>query len=159
MRCGTENVPGIIGFGKAAELARSEWPERAARARQLRDRFVEGVLERVPGTILNGPPVTGDRLPNNANLSVEHVEGEAMLLQLDMKGVAASSGSACTSGSLEASHVLLAMGLPDQLAHNSLRFSFGRENSEEDLEYLLEVFPAVVERLRKMAPGVPLNTL
>lgn len=154
MRSGTENVPGIIGFGAAAALAVRELDARASHARRMRDRFLAGVLA-MPGVRLNGvdPAVAPERRhPGNANVSVEHIEGEAMLLRLDMAGVAASSGSACTSGSLEPSHVLLAMGCSRQIAQGSLRFSFGQENTEEDIDYVIAEFKKSVEFLRKLAP-------
>lgn len=154
MRSGTENVPGVIGFGKAAELALKELPQRAEHARRMRDRFLEGVL-KLPGVTLNGVDPTkypDRRHPGNANVSVENIEGEAMLLRLDMAGIAASSGSACTSGSLEPSHVLLAMGCDRQIAQGSLRFSFGQENNEEDVDYVIAEFAKSVEFLRKLAP-------
>jgi cysteine desulfurase len=154
MRSGTENAPGICGFGKAAELARGELPARAEHARRVRDRFLAGVLQ-IPGVTLNGidPAVEPERRhPGNANVSVENIEGEAMLLRLDMAGIAASSGSACTSGSLEPSHVLLAMGCSRQNAQGSLRFSFGQENTEDDIDYVVAEFAKSVEFLRKLAP-------
>ena len=154
MRSGTENVPGIIGFGAAAKLALQELDARADHARRMRDRFLAGVLT-MPGVRLNGvdPAVAPERRhPGNANVSVEHIEGEAMLLRLDMAGVAASSGSACTSGSLEPSHVLLAMGCSRQIAQGSLRFSFGQENTEDDIDYVIAEFKKSVEFLRKLAP-------
>ncbi|HWI61339.1 MAG TPA: cysteine desulfurase family protein [Symbiobacteriaceae bacterium] len=154
MRSGTENVPGIIGFGKAAELALKELGARSEHARQMRDRFLAGVLA-IPGVRLNGvdPAVHPERRhPGNANVSVEHIEGEAMLLRLDMSGIAASSGSACTSGSLEPSHVLLAMGCSRQIAQGSLRFSFGQENTADDIDYVVDEFRKSVEFLRKLAP-------
>jgi cysteine desulfurase len=155
MRSGTENVPGIIGFGKAAELAKRELESRAEHASRLRDRFLQGVLA-LPGVRLNGidPTVEPERRhPGNANVSVEHIEGEAMLLRLDMAGIAASSGSACTSGSLEPSHVLLAVGCPREVAQGSLRFSFGQENTEDDIDYVVAEFARSVEFLRKLAPS------
>jgi len=154
MRSGTENVPGIIGFGKAAELALKEREARSEHARQMRDRFLQGVLA-MPGVRLNGvdPFVRSERRhPGNANVSVEHIEGEAMLLRMDMAGIAASSGSACTSGSLEPSHVLLAMGCSRQIAQGSLRFSFGQENTADDIDYVIEEFSKSVAFLRKLAP-------
>ncbi|HWI53126.1 MAG TPA: cysteine desulfurase family protein [Symbiobacteriaceae bacterium] len=154
MRSGTENVPGIIGFGKAAELALKEREARSEHARQMRDRFLQGVLA-MPGVRLNGvdPFVQPERRhPGNANVSVEHIEGEAMLLRMDMAGIAASSGSACTSGSLEPSHVLLAMGCSRQIAQGSLRFSFGQENTADDIDYVIDEFSKSVAFLRKLAP-------
>jgi len=155
MRSGTENVPGIIGFGKAAELALQDREARAEHAARMRDRFLKGVLA-MEGVRLNGvDPFRHPqrRHPGNANVSVENIEGEAMLLRLDMAGIAASSGSACTSGSLEPSHVLLAMGCSRQIAQGSLRFSFGQENSEDDIDYVVEEFRKSVEFLRKLAPS------
>jgi cysteine desulfurase len=149
-RPGTENLPGIVGFGKACELARKELPEESQRLSQLRDRLFEGIMERIPDVVITGH--RWKRLPNHVSVCVKYVEGEAMLLSLDMQGVAASSGSACTSGSLEPSHVLLAMGLPPEVAHGSLRLTLGRDNTEEDVDYLLEVLPPIVDRLRTMSP-------
>ncbi|ABB15341.1 cysteine desulfurase NifS [Carboxydothermus hydrogenoformans] len=149
-RPGTENVAGIVGLGKAIELAVAEMPEESARLTKLRDKLIKGVLERIPYVRLNGHPTK--RLPHNANFSVEFVEGESMLLMLDMKGIAASSGSACTSGSLDPSHVLLAMGIPHEVAHGSLRLTLGKANTEEQIDYVLEVLPGIVERLREMSP-------
>lgn len=154
MRSGTENVPGVIGFGKAAELAKRELAERAEHAARMRDRFLAGVLS-IPGVRLNGidPAEHPERRhPGNANVSVEHIEGEAMLLRLDMAGIAASSGSACTSGTLEPSHVLMAVGCDREVAQGSLRFSFGQENTEEDVDYAVAEFAKSVEFLRKLAP-------
>ncbi len=156
LRPGTENVPGIIGFGKAAELARRELAGRIEHARTLRDRFARGVLAQIPGVTVNGPdPFTaGDhRQPGNLNICVENVFAETMLLRLDMKGVACSAGSACTAGATEPSHVVLAVGVPTELAHTSLRFSFGQANTEDDIDYLLAVFPEVVRSLRAMSPS------
>lgn len=155
MRSGTENVPGIVGFGLAAELARQEFDRRVAHARAMRDQFLRGVLA-MDGVKLNGvdPFVHPElRHPGNANVSVEKIEGEAMLLRLDMAGIAASSGSACTSGSLEPSHVLLAVGCGRDIASSSLRFSFGEENTAEDIEYVVAEFGRSVEFLRRLAPG------
>lgn len=149
-RAGTENLPGIVGFGLAAELSRRELTDRARHLTHLRERLVSGILERIPDSRLNGHPT--NRLPNNCNVSIAYVEGESMLLNLDLHGIAASSGSACTSGSLEPSHVLLAMGLGHELAHGSLRFSLGRTNTEEEVDYVLETLGPIVERLRAMSP-------
>lgn len=148
-RAGTENVPGIVGFGEACRLARLEMPEESQRLAKLRDKLIKGILEKIPDTILNGHPT--ERLPHNVNVSVKYVEGEAMLLNLDLMGIAASSGSACTSGSLEPSHVLLAMGIPHEVAHGSLRMTLGRSNTEEDIDYVLTVLPPIVEKLRQMS--------
>ncbi|NLG87381.1 MAG: cysteine desulfurase NifS [Firmicutes bacterium] len=152
-RAGTENVPGIVGLGKAAELARLELPERRAHLIELRDYLIEGVLGSIDHVRLNGHRTC--RLPGNANFSFEFVEGESLLLSLDLAGIAASSGSACTSGSLEPSHVLLAIGLPHEIAHGSLRLTLGRENTKEDIDYVLSVLPDIVNRLRAMSPLAP----
>jgi cysteine desulfurase len=150
-RSGTENTPAIIGFGKACELAAQRMTEEAERVKKLRDKLLTGIVESIKYVKVNGP--MGDlRLPNNVNVSIEFVEGESLLLSLDMLGIAASSGSACTSGSLDPSHVLLAMGLPHEIAHGSLRFTLGRQNTEEDVAYVLEHLPKIVERLRKISP-------
>lgn len=149
-RAGTENIPAIVGIGKAAELAVSEMDETNARITKLRDKLINGILEKIPYSSLNGHPSI--RLPGNVNISFNFVEGESMLLMLDMKGICASSGSACTSASLDPSHVLLAIGLPHERAHGSLRFTIGRENTEKDIDYVLEELPPIVERLRAMSP-------
>ncbi|MBC7339766.1 MAG: cysteine desulfurase NifS [Firmicutes bacterium] len=149
-RAGTEGVPGIVGLGKAAELARLQFDQRVEHYRRVRDLLWERIRERVPEVRLNGHPT--ERLPNNLNLSVLYVEGESMLLNLDMKGIAASSGSACTSGSLEPSHVLLAMGIPHEVAHGSLRMTVGVSTTEEDTAYVGESLGEIVDRLRAMSP-------
>lgn len=149
-RAGTEGVPGIVGLGRAAELARLEFDQRVEHYRRVRDLLWERIRERVPEVRLNGHPT--ERLPNNLNLSVLYVEGESMLLNLDMKGIAASSGSACTSGSLEPSHVLLAMGIPHEVAHGSLRMTVGVSTTEEDTAYVAESLGEIVDRLRAMSP-------
>ncbi|MHB8945532.1 MAG: cysteine desulfurase NifS [Bacillota bacterium] len=149
-RPGTEGVPGIVGFGQAAEIARETLDQRIAHNTALRDRLISGLLAELDYSRLNGHPT--QRLPNNANVSVEFVEGESMLLNLDMKGIAASSGSACTSGSLEPSHVLLAMGLPHEIAHGSLRLTVGTDNNMDDIEYVIATLPDIVRRLRAMSP-------
>jgi cysteine desulfurase len=149
-RAGTENLAGIVGLGKAIELATADIPGQTAKIRGLRDRLLKGITDRIPHTRLNGHPV--QRLPNNLNVSVRFIEGESMLLMLDEAGICASTGSACTSGSLEPSHVLMAIGLPHEIAHGSLRLTLGRENREEDVDYVLGVLPRVVERLRSMSP-------
>ncbi|KUO78621.1 MAG: cysteine desulfurase NifS [Desulfosporosinus sp. BRH_c37] len=150
-RSGTENTPGIIGFGKACELIGKRMAEEAEHQRNLRDRLMNGIQERIEYVKVNGP-LGEKRLPNNVNVSIRFVEGESLLLSLDMLGIAASSGSACTSGSLDPSHVLLAMGLVHEIAHGSLRFSLGRQNTEEEIDYVLEQLPKIVERLRMMSP-------
>lgn len=149
LRAGTENVSGIVGFGEACRLAEIELPQESKRLAKLRDRLIEGILSEIPDTVLNGHPV--QRLPHNVNVSIKHVEGEAMLLNLDLMGVGASSGSACTSGSLEPSHVLLAMGIPHEIAHGSLRMSLGKSNTVEDIDYVIDVLPPIVKRLRAMS--------
>jgi len=149
-RASTENVPGTVGFGKAAELARQEMSKEAERLTSLRDRLVKGLLERIDHVHLNGHPII--RLPNNVNVSVDFVEGESMLLTLDLEGICASTGSACSSSSLEPSHMLLAIGLSHEQAHGSLRFSLGKWTTEEDIERVLDVLPGVVAKLRAMSP-------
>ncbi|CUH95096.1 Cysteine desulfurase [Propionispora sp. 2/2-37] len=149
-RAGTENIAGIVGLGKALELAVKEMPEENKRLVHLRDKLIAG-LTGIPHTKLNGP--AGDkRAPGNVNVCFEFIEGESMLLLLDHKGVAASSGSACTSGSLDPSHVLLAIGLPHEIAHGSLRLSLGSATTEQDVDYVLQVLPDIVQRLRDMSP-------
>ena len=147
-RSGTENIPGIVGLSVALEEAHGRREENSRHCAALRDRIIEQVLERVPGTRLNGHPT--QRLPNNANFSFSGVEGEPILLGLDMAGIAASSGSACSSGSLEPSHVLLALGQSAEVARGSLRLTLGKDNTEEQVDYLLEVLVDLVERLRQL---------
>lgn len=149
-RSSTENVPGIVGLGEACRLAAQDMEWEIEHNSALRDRLIEGVLGRVPDSLLTGQPTR--RLPNSASFCVRYVEGESMLLNLDFESIFASSGSACTSGSLEASHVLLAIGLPHDVAHGSLRLSVGRGNTLEEADRFLEVFPPIVERLRAMSP-------
>jgi len=149
-RASTENVPGIIGFGKAAEITGAEVECEALRLTGLRDKFIAGIMERIDNTILNGHPV--QRLPNNVNMSIGFIEGEAILVNLDLEGICASTGSACSSGSLEASHVLLATGCPAELARGSLRFTMGRWTNEEEVDRVLAVLPGIVGRLRAMSP-------
>ena len=149
-RAGTENVPYIVGLGRAIELACADIPEKVRRVSALRDRLIEGVLGSIERCRLNGG--RSPRLPGNANFSIVGVEGESLLLTLDMRGIAASSGSACTSGSLDPSHVLLAIGLPHEVAHGSLRLSLSEENTMEDVEYILRTLPEVVSYLRGMSP-------
>jgi cysteine desulfurase len=150
MRAGTENVPGIVGFGKAVELAQEEMDDEARRISQLRDTLLKNIMKNVEHTYLNGHPTK--RLPNNANVSFAFVEGEAICLNLDLAGICAATGSACSSMSMEASHVLLAIGLSPELARSSLRFSFGKWSTEEDVKYVLEKLPAAVSRLRSISP-------
>ena len=148
MRSSTENVPGIAGFGKAAELAKQRLPDEAKLA-SLRDRLIKGVLE-IKDSYLNGHPVK--RLANNANFRFSYIEGESMILNMDMKGVAASTGSACSSTSLEPSHVLMAIGLKPEEAHGSLRLTLGRENTQEDVDYVVSILPEIVNKLRMISP-------
>jgi cysteine desulfurase len=150
VRPGTENVPGLIGLGKAAEIAKRDMEKKIAHVTALRDRLIQGIQANVPAIKLNGHPTK--RMPGNVNFSFRYVEGESLLLNLDLKGIAASSGSACTSGSLDPSHVLLAMGMTHEVAHGSLRISLGRGNTAEDIDYCLEVLPEILERLRAMSP-------
>ncbi|MCL1905921.1 MAG: aminotransferase class V-fold PLP-dependent enzyme [Clostridiales bacterium] len=150
LRSGTENLPGIVGFGVAAACTRAAWREEAARLRGLRDMFVGEALRAIPASRLNGHPT--ERLPHNANLSFDYIEGEALLLHLDMQGIAASSGSACSSGSLSPSHVLRAMGLSDNWLHSAIRFSLGHGVYKEQLLYVLDVLRDKVALLRKASP-------
>lgn len=149
-RAGTENVPGIVGYGKAAELAMTTMKERTAGEREVRDYMIEKIKKEVPYCRLNGHPVL--RLPNNVNFSFQFIEGESLLIMLDMEGICASSGSACTSGSLDPSHVLLAIGLPHEIAHGSLRLTIGEETTKEDVDFVVEKIKGIVERLRNMSP-------
>ena len=149
-RAGTENVPALVGLGKAAELARAGKLENTERLIGLRDRLVQGLKERIDHLRLNGHPTR--RLPNNVNVCVEYVEGEGMLLFLSERGIAAASGSACTSRALKGSHVLLALGVPPEVAQGSLLFTLGRDNQAEDIDYLLQELPPIVNRLRSMSP-------
>ena len=149
-RAGTENVPGIVGFGEAVKLASAELEQESKRLAALRDKLIDGILSSIPHSRLNGHPQK--RLPGNVNISFEFIEGESMLLLLDMKGICASSGSACTSGSLDPSHVLLAIGLPHEKAHGSLRLTLGHFNTEEEVDVILKELPPIVSRLREMSP-------
>lgn len=149
-RAGTENVPGIVGFGKAVELALATMEERTARERELRDHLIERVLKEIPFARVNGE--RKNRLPNNVNICFQFVEGESLLIMLDMKGICGSSGSACTSGSLDPSHVLLAIGLAHEEAHGSLRMSLSEENTKEELDQVTEALKEIVGRLRDMSP-------
>lgn len=149
-RAGTENVASIVGLGKAIELATADIETKASKIRAMRDRLIKEIPEKIPFVKLNGHPT--DRLCGNVNFSFNFIEGEALLLMLDLNGIAASSGSACTSGSLDPSHVLLALGLPHEIAHGSLRLSIGEINTDEDIDYVLEVLPTIVQRLRDMSP-------
>ncbi|HOJ12110.1 MAG TPA: cysteine desulfurase NifS [Clostridiales bacterium] len=149
-RASTENVPGIVGLGKAIEIANSNIDEYNRKLIGLRDRTINEVLNKIPYVRLNGH--SEKRLPGNVNFSFEFIEGESLLLMLDMKGIAASSGSACTSGSLDPSHVLLAIGLPHEIAHGSLRITFGDENTQEDVDYFMSILPEIINKLRDMSP-------
>ena len=151
-RAGTENVPGIVGLGKACELAATNLEGENSKVKALRDKLEKALLEKCPDCRLNGD--AGDRLPNTCNVSFEYIEGEAILLMLDRYGICASSGSACTSGSLEPSHVLRAMGVPFTAAHGSIRFSLSRYNTEEEVDYTIEKMPAIVNQLRELSPFV-----
>lgn len=149
-RAGTENVPGIVGYGAAAARAMRTMKERTDKERELRDYLINRVLKEIPYTRLNGHRT--NRLPNNVNFSFQFVEGESLLIMLDMDGICGSSGSACTSGSLDPSHVLLAIGLPHEIAHGSLRLTLGEETTKEDLDYVVESIHKIVEKLRAMSP-------
>ena len=154
-RAGTENVPAIVGMGKAIELAYDNFDETTNRIIELREKLINGVLNNIPHVRLNGHRT--ERLPGNTNFSFSFIEGESLLLMLNMKGVSGSSGSACSSGSLDPSHVLLAIGLDHGTAHGSLRLTLGAETTEEDINYVLEILPGIVERLREMSPLKPEN--
>jgi len=149
-RAGTENVPGIIGMAKAAEIATNNMKERTTKEIELRDYLIDRVLLEVPYTRLNGDRYK--RLPNNFNVSFQFIEGESLLIMLDMEGICGSSGSACTSGSLDPSHVLLAIGLPHEIAHGSLRLTLSDETTKEDIDFVIETIKKIVERLRNMSP-------
>ncbi|MBQ8654482.1 MAG: cysteine desulfurase NifS [Clostridia bacterium] len=149
-RAGTENLAGIVGLGKAIELAVQELEGYMSRVSALRDKLISGILDKIPDVKLNGHPT--NRLPNNVNVSFKYIEGEALLLRLDLAGIAGSSGSACTSGSLDPSHVLLAIGLPHEIAHGSLRLSLGTDTTEAEVDEVLEKLPQIVETLRAMSP-------
>lgn len=149
-RAGTENVPGIVGLGKAVELAWGSMEKRAAHDTELRDYLISRIEKEIPYCRLNGDRTK--RLPNNVNFSFRFVEGESLLIMLDMKGICASSGSACTSGSLDPSHVLLAIGLPHEIAHGSLRMTLGEETTKEDVDYVVDQLKEIVDHLRKMSP-------
>lgn len=149
-RAGTEGVPGIVAFGVAAKLAREELEQRAEHERQLRDRFEAGVTERIEDIVFNGDHLR--RLPHLSNISFRFIEGEGLLISLDLQGIAVSTGSACSSGTLEPSPVIQALGRNDELARGAIRFSFGKDNTEEDVDYVLGVLSSAVERLRQMSP-------
>ncbi|MBQ9941891.1 MAG: aminotransferase class V-fold PLP-dependent enzyme, partial [Christensenellaceae bacterium] len=149
-RAGTENVPGIVGLGKAVEIAVATMEERTAKERQLRDHLIGRVLSEIPHARLNGHPQ--DRLPGNANFCFRFIEGESLLMMLDMNGICGSSGSACTSGSLDPSHVLLAIGLPHEIAHGSLRLTLNETNTMEEMDYVVDTLKTIVGNLRAMSP-------
>ena len=152
-RAGTENVPGIVGLATALKIANEHMAENAVKVGALRDKLMKGIAESIPDVKLNGHPTK--RLPNNVNYSIRYIEGESILLMLDINGIAASSGSACTSGSLDPSHVLLAMGLPHEIAHGSLRLTLSEFTTEEEIDYVLDLLPQIVQRLRDMSPLYP----
>ena len=149
-RAGTENIPFVVGLGVAAEISLRNMAEEAERLRRLRDKLQNGIEEKIDHIYINGHP--SERLPGTLNVSFERVEGESILLSLDLKGIAASSGSACTSGTVEPSHVLLAMGISQQLAQGSVRFSLGGDITDEDIDYVLETLPSIMDRLRALSP-------
>ncbi|WP_304339979.1 cysteine desulfurase NifS [Metaclostridioides mangenotii] len=149
-RAGTENIPAVVGYGKAAEIAKQNLPNHIETLTRLRKKLINGILEAIPFTRVNGS--LDDRLPGNVNFAFEFIEGEGILLLLDMLGIAGSSGSACTSGSLDPSHVLLAIGLPHEIAHGSLRLTVGDFTTDDDIDYIIENLPKVIERLRSMSP-------
>lgn len=149
-RAGTENVASIVGMGKAITLAAQNIPEKAKKLCAMRDYLIQNIMEKIPYVKLNGHPT--DRLPGNVNFSFQYIEGESLLLMLDLNGIAASSGSACTSGSLDPSHVLLALGMPHETAHGSLRISIGDQNTKEEIDQVIKILPGIVQRLRDMSP-------
>jgi cysteine desulfurase len=153
LRSGTENIPAIVGVGKAADIAKAEMKPESERLTRLRDKLIKGVLERIPNSFLNGHPT--QRLPNNANLRFSYIEGESLILSLDMLEVACSSGSACTSKTLEPSHVLLALGLKHEEAHGSLLFTLGKQNTGDDDDFIISILPDIVKRLRDISPLTP----
>jgi cysteine desulfurase len=149
-RAGTEGVPGIVAFGQAAKLAREEMDQRAAHEARLRNTFEKGVTKRIDDIVFNGDPAR--RLSHVSNISFRFIEGEGLLISLDLQGIAVSTGSACSSGTLEPSPVIIALGRNDELARGAIRFSFGKDNTETDVDYLLEILPRVVEKLRQLSP-------
>jgi cysteine desulfurase len=153
LRSGTENVPGIVGFGEAARIASNEMSVQNERLTKLRDKLIKGLTSSIPYSFLNGHPTR--RLPNNVSVRYNFIEGESMLLSLEMMGVAASSGSACTAKTLEPSHVLLAIGLKHEEAHGSLLFTLGKQNTEEEIDYVIEIMPNIVKKLREISPLTP----
>ncbi len=157
LRSGTENIPGIVGMGKAAQIAKNEVNEESKRLTKLRDKLIQGIFSKIPHSYLNGHPTK--RVPNNVNMRFSFIEGESLLLSLDMEGVAVSSGSACTSKTLEPSATLLAIGLRHEEAHGSLLFSLGKNNGEGDIDHILNVLPEIVKRLRAISPLTPKELL
>ncbi|EKD49526.1 MAG: hypothetical protein ACD_63C00112G0001, partial [uncultured bacterium] len=153
LRAGTYNVPGIVGLGKALELTKQQRENRTQHCKKLQSKLIKEIENKIKDVKLNGH--REKRLPNNVNMSFKYVEGESMLLNLDMEGIAVSTGSACSSGSLEPSHVLMAIGTSPELSHGSLRFTFGKDNTKKDVDKVLEVLPKIVERLRKLSPTAP----
>lgn len=153
LRSGTENIPGIVGMGKAAEIAKDEMNIETNRLSTLREKLIKGIIDNIPESYLNGHPT--QRLPNNVNIRFSYIEGESLILSLDMEGIACSSGSACTSKTLEPSHVLLSLGLKHEEAHGSLLFTLGKQNTEEDVTYLLHRLPSIVKKLRAISPLTP----
>ena len=149
-RAGTENVPGIVGYGKAVEIAMDTMQERTKKETELRDYLMDRVMDEVPFTRINGSRTS--RLPNNVNFAFQFIEGESLLIKLDMAGICGSSGSACTSGSLDPSHVLLAIGLPHEIAHGSLRLTLSEENTKEEMDYVVGQIKEIVAYLRSMSP-------
>jgi cysteine desulfurase len=149
-RAGTEGIPGIVAFGEAAKLARAELGQRVAQLERLRNIFEKGVIERIDDVVFNGDP--DRRLPHVSNISFRFIEGEGLLISLDLQGIAVSTGSACSSGTLEPSPVIIALGRDDELARGAIRFSFGKDNTEADIEYVLDVLPRVVAKLRRLSP-------
>ena len=145
-------MPGVVGMAEALRLTKATQERDSAYVASLRDRFIDRVLAEIPYVKLNGPVDGKKRLPNNADFSFEYIEGESILFSLDLAGIAVSSGSACSSGSLEPSHVLLATGMPEELAHGSIRFTFGKENTAEEVDYTVDTLKQIVGRLRKMSP-------
>ncbi len=150
LRSGTENVPGIVGFAKALEIAQEEREKEVARLTYLRNKMIKGIMDTVPKTMLNGHPEK--RLPNNVNISFLDIEGEALLLYMDEKGIHASSGSACTSKTLDPSHVIIATGVPYEVAHGSIRFTLGKRTTEEDIDFVISVLPEIIKKLRMISP-------
>jgi len=149
-RASTQNTPGIIGFAKAVEIAKAEMAQESLKLSNLRDMLIKGILDNIDNTTLNGHPVL--RLPNNVNICFEFIEGESILLNLDMLGICSSTGSACNSSKLVSSHVLLAIGISPELAHSSIRFTLGKFTTKEDIEYLIQILPKVIKKLREMSP-------